>query len=138
MPVAKESLMASVRVHTRIAAPAEEVWKVVSDAGNVSVWFPPIARSSSAGAKRTIQLHNGPVIEEDIVTSDQVLRRFQHAIRSGLPVDTHLATIDVLEDGSGALVVYGADVTPPEAASMMAGILSDALDGLKRYVESAA
>ena len=130
--------MASVRVHTRIAAPADQVWKVVSDAGNVADWFPPIARSSSEGTTRIVQLHNGPVIHEDIVTSDRVLRRFQHAIRSGLPVDSHLATIDVLEDGSGALVVYGADVTPPEAASMMAGILSDALDGLKRFVESAA
>jgi uncharacterized protein YndB with AHSA1/START domain len=130
--------MASVRVHTRIAAPADEVWKVVSDAGNVAAWFPPIASSSAVGATRTIQLHNGPVITEDIVTSDQVLRRFQHSIRSGLPLDTHLATIDVLEDAGGTLVVYGADVTPPEAASMMAGILSDALDGLKRFVERAA
>jgi hypothetical protein len=130
--------MASVRVHTRIAAPADQVWKVVSDAGSVADWFPPIARSSAQGSSRTVQLHNGPVIEEDIVTSDQVLRRFQHAIRSGLPVESHLATIDVLEDGPGALVVYGADVTPPEAASMMAGILSEALDGLKRFVEAAA
>jgi hypothetical protein len=130
--------MASVRVHIRIAAPADLVWKVVSDAGNVAAWFPAIATSSASGASRTVQIHNGPVIAEDIITSDQVLRRFQHAIRSGLPLDSHLATIDVLDDGSGALVVYGADVTPPEAASMMAGLLSEALDGLKRFVESGA
>lgn len=128
--------MPSVRVHIRIAAPADVVWKVVSDAGDVAAWFPPIARSSVNGSTRTIQLHNGPVLEEDIVTNDQVLRRFQHAIRSGLPMDSHLATIDVLEDRGGALVVYGADVEPPAAASMMAGLLSDGLDGLKRFVES--
>ncbi|MDX6299982.1 MAG: hypothetical protein QOF53_1196 [Nocardioidaceae bacterium] len=130
--------MASVRVHIRIAAPADVVWKVVSDAANVAAWFPAVAASSVAGTTRSVQLHNGPVITEDIVTSDQVLRRFQHAIRSGLPVDSHLATIDVLEDPSGALVIYGAEVTPPEAASMMAGLLSEALDGLKRFVESGA
>ena len=131
--------MASVRVHIRIAAPADLVWKVVSDAGNVAAWFPALAGSVAGDNNtRTLQLHNGPVIEEEIVTNDPVLRRFQHAIRSGLPVDTHLATIDVLDDGPDALVIYGADVTPPEAASMMAGLLSEALDRLKRFVESGA
>lgn len=130
--------MTSVRVHTRIAAPADVVWKVVSDAAAVSAWFPAVARSSSDGSARSLHLHNGPVIEEEIVTNDQVLRRFQHSIRSGLPLERHLATIDVLDDRDGALVVYGADVEPPAAASMMAGLLSEALDGLKRFVEAGA
>ena len=130
--------MTSVRVHTRIAAPADLVWKVVSDAGNVAAWFPSIARSSVTGSTRTIELHNGPVLQDEIVTNDQVLRRFQHAVRSGLPLDSHLATIDVLEDRDGAIVVYGADVEPPAAASMMAGLLADALEGLKRFVEAGA
>ncbi len=130
--------MPSVRVHIRIAAPADLVWKVISDAGNVAAWFPPVARSSANGSTRTLQLHNGPVLEEEILTNDQVLRRFQHAIRSGLPMDSHLATIDVLEDRDGALVVYGADVEPPAAASMMAGLLADGLEGLKKFVEAGA
>ena len=130
--------MTSVRVHIRIAAPADVVWKVVSDAATVAAWFPAVARSSAEGSTRTIHLHNGPVLEEDIVTNDQVLRRFQHAIRSGLPMDSHLATIDVLDDRDGALVIYGADVEPAAAASMMAGLLSEALDGLKRFVEAGA
>jgi carbon monoxide dehydrogenase subunit G len=130
--------MTSVRVHIRIAAPADVVWKVVSDAATVAAWFPAVARSSVEGSTRTIELHNGPVLHEDIVTNNQVLRRFQHAIRSGLPMDSHLATIDVLEDRDGALVIYGADVEPAAAASMMAGLLSEALDGLKRFVEAGA
>ncbi len=130
--------MTSVRVHTRIAAPADVVWKVVSDAAAVSRWFPAVARSAASGSTRTLELHNGPVISEEIVTNDQVLRRFQHSIRSGLPLESHLATIDVLEDRDGALVVYGADVEPPAAASMMAGLLSEALDGLKRFVDAGA
>lgn len=130
--------MTSVRVHIRIAAPADVVWKVVSDAATVAAWFPAVARSSVEGSTRTIHLHNGPILLEDIVTNDQVLRRFQHAIRSGLPMDSHLATIDVLDDRDGALVLYGADVEPAAAASMMAGLLSEALDGLKRFVEAGA
>lgn len=128
--------MASVRVHTRIAASADAVWKVVSDAGNIADWFPPLARSQATATTRTVELHNGPVIEEDIVTNDQVLRRFQYAIRSGLPVDSHLATIDVLEDGATCIVVFSTDVKPDDVGSMMAGVLSDGLQGLKKYVES--
>ncbi len=130
--------MASVRVHTRIAASAEAVWKVVSDSGTISDWFPLIAKSAATTTTRTVELHNGPVIEEDIATNDQVLRRFQYAIRSGLPVESHLATIDVLEDGAGCLVVYSTDVQPDDVGSMMAGVLSDGLEGLKGYVEARA
>lgn len=130
--------MASVRVHIRIAASADVVWTIVSDAGNVAEWFEAIEKSSVSGATRTVALANGPEITEDIVTNDPVLRRFQYAIRSGLPVQSHLGTIDVLEDGDGALVIYSTDVTPDEVGSMMAGVLSDALQGLKRYVESGA
>lgn len=128
--------MASVRVHTRIAASADAVWKIVSDAGNVADWFPPIAKSEATATTRTMELHNGPVIQEDIVTSDQVLRRFQSSIQSGLPLESHLWTIDVLDDGAGSIVVYSADVKPDEVGSMMAGLLSDGLEGLKRYVEA--
>lgn len=130
--------MTSVRVHIRIAASSDVVWKVVSDAAQVATWFPAIARAESDGRTRAIHLHNGPVLQEDIVTNDQVLRRFQHAVRSGLPIDSHLGTIDVLDDCDGALVIYGADVEPTAAASMMAGLISDALDGLKRFVETGA
>lgn len=130
--------MASVRVHTRITAPADDVWKIVSDASSIADWFGPIVRSAVTGTTRTVELANGPVIEEDIVTNDQVLRRFQYSIRSGLPVESHLGTIDVLEDGAGSLVVYSTDVKPDEVGSMLAGVLSEALQGLKEYAESRA
>lgn len=130
--------MTSVRVHIRIAAPADVVWKVVSDAANVAAWFPAVARATAEGTSRDLHLHNGPVLHDEIVTNDQVLRRFQHSIRSGLPIESHLATIDVLDDRDGALVIYGADVEPAAAASMMAGLVSEALDGLKRFVEAGA
>ncbi len=41
------------------------------------------------------------------------------ASRKGRPVDFHLATVDVLEDGDGALVIYGSDVEPDEVADAM-------------------
>jgi hypothetical protein len=131
--------MASIRVHTRINASADDVWKVVADTGNLSDWFPPVTKSSQTGDVRTVELGPDTVLEERIVTADGDLRRLQYAIISGLPAGTeHLATIDVLEDGAGSLVVYGTDVTPDELGPMIQGALSAGIEGLKSYVEARA
>lgn len=52
------------------------------------------------------------------------------------PVEHHLGTIDVLEDGGGSLVIYSTDVTPDEAAEQMNGALAQGLDGLKQHLEA--
>ena len=131
--------MSSIRVHTRIAASADDVWKVVADTGNLADWFPPVTKSSQSGDVRTIELGPDTVLDERIVTSDGDLRRLQYAIISGMPEGTqHLATIDVIEDGSGSLVVYGTDVTPDELAPMILGAIGAGIEGLKSYVEARA
>jgi hypothetical protein len=128
--------MASVRIHTRIDAPADDVWKVVSDTGNIADWFTPITTSSQTGDVRTVALEGGPTLEERIVTNDGELRRLQYEIIAGLPLESHLATIDVLEDGAGTLVVYGTDVKPDELADTFRGALTAGLDGLKAHAEA--
>jgi uncharacterized protein YndB with AHSA1/START domain len=133
-----EEAMASIRVHARIAASADDVWKVIADFGNIADWFPPVTKSEQTGdALRVVELGPETVLEEKIVTLDGDLRRLQYAITSGLPEGTqHLATIDVLDDAGGALVVYSTDVTPDELGDMIRGALQAGVDGLKSYVEA--
>jgi uncharacterized protein YndB with AHSA1/START domain len=130
--------MASIRVHTRIAASPDDVWKVIADVGNIADWFPPVTKSELTGdAVRVVELGPETVLEEKIVTLDGDLRRLQYSITSGLPEGTrHLATIDVLDDAGGTLVVYGTDVTPDELGEMIQGALQSGVEGLKSYVES--
>jgi hypothetical protein len=52
-----------------------------------------------------------------------------------MPVEHHIGTIDVLEDGDTSLVVYSTDVTPDEVAQQMDGVLADGLHGLKVHLE---
>jgi hypothetical protein len=96
--------MASLRYHIWIDRPADEVWRVVGDFGGVSSWIPGVDCAVD-GKTRTLNIGDR-VITEDLVTHDDTLRRFQYRIRTGVPVDHHLGTIDVLADGDRALVVY--------------------------------
>lgn len=128
--------MASLRFDQRINRSADEVWKVVSDAGGIGSWFGGIESCEVKGQTRTIVLGGGITLEEEIVTSDDALRRFQYRIVGGaLPVQFHLGTIDVLEDGQTARVIYSTDVQPDDLAGLVAPAIEAGLSGLKAHLE---
>lgn len=127
--------MATIRQHIRINRSADDVWKVVSDAGAISSWFPGIETSSASGTTRQCSTGGASIVEE-IVTSDDDLRRFQYRIVEGpMPVDYHLGTVDVLEDGDGSLVIYSTEIEPGDGAEMMSAGFAAALEELKRQQE---
>lgn len=128
--------MASLRTHARIARPADEVWKVVSDAAGISAWFPGIEQVSAEAGKRSCTLAGGMTLEEDVVNVDDELRRFQYRITEGMPVEHHLGTVDVLEDGDGSLVVYSTEITPDSLAGLMRPAIEGGVQGLKSLLES--
>lgn len=127
--------MATVRHHLHVNASPDDVFKVIADAGSIANWFGPIASSSATATGRIVTLGDGTEISEDTVTSDGDLRRFQYAIKSGLPVSHHIGTFDVLPDGDGSLVVYGADVAPDELGPVFDGVMAEGIKGLKEYCE---
>jgi uncharacterized protein YndB with AHSA1/START domain len=136
-PDRKEQNMATIRHHARIERSPEDVWKVVSDAGAISTWFPVIDESRAEGGIRNCTLQGGGKLEEEIVTSDDELRRFQYRIIGGdMPVEFHLGTVDVLPDRDGSLVVYSTDLSPDELRGQMDGVIADGLDGLKAHLEA--
>jgi carbon monoxide dehydrogenase subunit G len=127
--------MATIRKHTRINRPADEVWKVVSDAGTMD-WFPGVESSSLNGTTRTVTFTGGIAVDEEIVTNDDELRRFQYRIVGGaMPVESHLGTVDVIEDGDGALLIYSTDVQPDGLAKPMGSSIRAAVEGLKKHLD---
>lgn len=129
--------MATIRHHAHIDATPDQVWQVVSDAGAISTWFPLIEKSSASDGVRHCTMKGGGNLEEQVVTSDDQLRRFQYRITAGdMPLDSHLGTIDVLDVDGRALVVYSTDVAPDEAAEQMDGALAEGLQGLKSHCEA--
>jgi hypothetical protein len=121
------------------------VWAVVGDPAAVTTWFPNMVRVEIDGDERTITLASGlPLIERVAVRPD--LRRFQYRLQGALPVEEHLASIDVIPvpDGDGhgdgdaharCLVVYSTDVVPHALAPIIDGAAGEALDSLKQLME---
>jgi carbon monoxide dehydrogenase subunit G len=128
--------MATIRHHTRIDRPADDVWALVTDTGNIADWLPGVDKSTQDGDVRKV--HVGEmVIEEQIITNDGDLRRMQYSIVGGAPVESHLATIDVIEDGDGAILIYACDVAPDDFAPILDATLAAGTQAIRETLESA-
>ncbi len=127
----------TVRRHVRIARPADEVWALVGDPARIQEWFPGIDASTVDGTSRTIVTGSGLPMSEEIVTVDDVQRRFQY--RLSLPIlREHLSTLDVIDlDDGTSLVVYAADADPSTMALIVGGAAGSALEHLRTLMEGA-
>jgi len=128
--------MATARAHIRIDRPADEVWQAVTDPTLIKDWFPGLSDCTVDGNLRHITTTTGMEVDEEVVTNDSSMRRFQYRLLPGsVPVEQHLATVDVIEDGVATLVVYGVDVQPGAFGGPMQQTVDGAVAGLKAHVE---
>ena len=128
----------SVRRAVRIARPADEVWGVIGDPSRIHEWFPGIDACTVDGDMRVITTGAGLPIPEQILTNDQVQRRFQYRITAPM-VREHLSTLDVLDLGDGTSVaVYSADADPSTMALVIAGAAGSALEHVRDQLEEGA
>ena len=132
--------MGTVRRHIFIDSPAEEVWALVGDPARLHKWFPitgcEVSREDGATdlppTKRWITLASGLRFEEQIVTLDHDLRRFQYSIINNPIIKSHLGTVDVISDGaSRCLVIYSTDLDPEVMALVIAGAAGEGLQNLR-------
>jgi carbon monoxide dehydrogenase subunit G len=156
LPPGPEMPMRSLRNHVRIARPAEEVWNAVRDGAAIEVWMPGVTKASVAGGMRHVEFVNGFAFEEVIVNCDDQLRRFQYQVVSmavdpevraeleeaGVAVDEittapndGVHTIDVIEDGDGALVIYSLEKIADDHVEYISQANAGAVQGLKAYLE---
>jgi hypothetical protein len=128
--------MATLRETIHIDAKPDTVWAGVRDPLALLDWFDGIDSGEMVGNARKLKMGDISVTEE-IVTVDDDLRRFQYSITDlPIPVEFHLSTIDVLEDGDGTLIVYGVDVRPDMLKDILGPTISGACVGMKKHFES--
>jgi hypothetical protein len=125
----------SVRRTQFIRRAAADVWQLVGAPERLHEWF-PVSSTKVEGAKRWVTLPSGITFEEDIVTLDHELRRFQYRIVNNPIVTFHLATVDVVEDGPDrCLVSYSTDMEPEVLALPIGGAAGQALRRLREIYE---
>ena len=128
--------MGTVRRQAFIEASAERVWELVGDPARLHEWF-PINSCEVIGSKRWIDLPSGLRFEEDIITLDHDLRRFQYSIVNNMIVKSHLGTVDVIADGPDrCLVIYGTDIVPEPMGLIIIGAAGAGLIALQEIFTS--
>lgn len=109
---------------------------MVGDAGRLHEWWPGVISSDMEGDTRTVVTGSGITLPEQIITCDNLQRRFQYRVQSAI-IREHLGTIDVLALGDDAtLVVYSTDADPATMALVIAGASGNALRYLRDRMEA--
>ena len=127
--------MGTVRRHAFVDCNADKVWSFVGAPERLHEWF-PITECRVEGNKRWITLAAGIVFEEDIITLDQDLRRFQYRIVNNSLIKFHLGTVDVIPDGDNrCLMMYSTDMDPEVLALPIAGAASLGLEKVKQMFD---
>lgn len=128
-----------------VAAPAAQVWGVLSDYEGMSAWAPGLKitvirpgtpEPNGVGAQRRIQAVPGmaPLVEEIIVFEPD--QRLSYRGVSGIPFRNYVGDVVLQPSGTGTEISYtvSADNSLPGVAAVLANML---LFGLKRAVKKA-
>ncbi len=132
--------MASIRKEIAIAADCADVWDAIRDVGALHVRLVPgfVVDTRLDGDARIVTFANGAVARERIVDLDDTRRRLVWSIAGGRFIH-HNGAVQVLEEpGSGARVVWIADLLPHTLAPDIAKMMEQGLAVMKRTLEMAA
>lgn len=128
--------MADAQAEITIDASPEVTWTIVRDFHGLAEWMPGIDESVAEGDDRVLSMM-GMSIRERLVALDEDGKAITYSIVEGAPVESHEATITVIEEGDGCRVTWSVTATPDEMAGLMQGIYQQALTPLKDKAESA-
>lgn len=102
--------MTAAKVTETVAAPAADVWRVMSDFGGIEpneMIAGCSVEGDGVGAVRTITLVAGGEIIERLESCDDASHTFSYAIinDSPLPVKNYLSNVKLSDDGAGGTTV---------------------------------
>ncbi|OHB73565.1 MAG: hypothetical protein A2V70_20600 [Planctomycetes bacterium RBG_13_63_9] len=135
--------MSEASVKMTIHAPADAVWKTISEFGRLERFIPAIAscrvEGSGVGATRTLAMQDGVPVTERLEALRDEDRTLQYSIlESTLPFDGYLATMRVrVVDDSTCEVQWSATFEPSgipeaEAIAMLEGLYRGGIEGLEK------
>jgi uncharacterized protein YndB with AHSA1/START domain len=132
--------MTKVSLTTKLAAPADKVWKIIGGFNALPEWLPPVTASKldAGGRVRKLDLAGGGSVTEKLETFDDKKRAYSYAITdSPLPVANYVSTIKVSEDGAGSRIEWSSEFSPAgaseaEARKVIEGVYQAGFENLKK------
>jgi uncharacterized protein YndB with AHSA1/START domain len=133
-------MMTKVSLTTKLAAPADTVWKLIGGFNALPAWLPPVKASKldAGGQVRTLDLAGGGSVTEKLETFDDKKHAYSYSITSSpLPVANYVATIKVSEDGKGSTIEWSSEFSPAgasetEARKVIEGVYQAGFENLKK------
>jgi len=125
--------MGTARAETTIAKPANEVWAVVGNFGEVT-WMPGVQTCRLEGKDRILGLHGMEITEREYHHDDDARTLTYGYVGGPVKLGKHEATITVTPQGDSSLVTWDVD-TDDAVAERMKGTYQGALDALKGQLE---
>ena len=125
--------MGEARAETTIDKPADEVWAVIGDYGNLG-WMPGVETCELDGDDRVLAMFGMRIVERQF-ERDDAQRTLTYGIVDGdMKPEVHEATITVAPQGDASHVTW--DVTTDDGmVEVMKGAYQGALDALKAKLE---
>lgn len=134
--------MASTQVEGEIAAPIDDVWKVVSDFGGFleAQGVPVEVDGQGIGALRKVTLGSAVIVER-LEGIDEEARTTSYSIVEGpLPATDYLATIRLESAGESSTRIEwtstfepGGGMSESDVAGIIAGVYRGGIAGLQRH-----
>ena len=136
--------MPDATIQRDVAAPADTVWAILSDFGNMS-WVPGAQRVEVEGAGAGMRRHihgsgDGPPVVERLITIDDGAKTLTYTIdeNNPLPVTTYSGEVNVADSASGSTLTWTAHFEPAGDPAEAAGIVDLMLGALTGWVAEAA
>ena len=129
--------MATLHKQIFVAASCERVWDAVRDVGALHTRLVPgfVVDCRLEGDTRIVTFGNGAVAREPIVSLDDGRRRLAWQF-IGASLTHYNGVMEVLAEGDGCRVIWTSDLLPHEAADAIGARQDQALQILKRTLES--
>lgn len=148
--------MLAVSRSIEVAAPADKVWAVIGDFGDLGYFSDAVAQTeivhgenNRAGAQRRIVMRDGGVILETLIARREKSRSLSYRMdQGGLPVSDYRSTLSVKPAGAGSRVTWRGsfrgklDAGAPDRTSsgkspveVVAGIYEGGLSAIKHAAE---
>ena len=125
--------MGEGRAEITIDRPADDVWEVVGNFGDLS-WMPGIDSCELDGDDRVLGMFGMRVVEH-LYARDDEERSLTYGIVDGdMKPEVHRGTITVMPAGSGSFVTWDVE-TDDNMVEVMQGAYTGALGALKEQLE---
>jgi uncharacterized protein YndB with AHSA1/START domain len=114
-PGEESKIMTKVTVDTKIAAPADEVWRLVGGWDALPEWHPAVESSATedGGRKRRLKLADGAEITEQLETFEGEAQSYTYSIvASSLPLTDYRSTITVRREGEMSTIEWSTTFKP--------------------------